>query len=169
MRHEAAVRTTILGVRTPLHMYITGLRPDGSPIYAISGGATGTAFSDFLEQKVLEHCFRNIAYAQPTTTYSALFTVTPGETGGGTEVTGGSYARKAITFGAYSGASQITNSVLNDFGTASANWGTIVAAAIFDAATVGNMMAYGALVANKTVNNGDGFSFAIGKLTVALD
>jgi hypothetical protein len=130
--------------------------------------ATGTAFTNFLELELLDHVFRNSAYTPPAAVYAALFTAAPGETGGGTEVSGGTYAREAITFGAAADG-EVTNSAEVDFGTATANWGTISHVGIFDASSAGNMLAYGALASNKTVNNGDSFSFAIGTLTVALD
>ena len=130
--------------------------------------ATGTAFTNFLENELLDHVFRDSAYTAPSAVYTALFTAAPGEAGGGTEVSGGSYAREETTFGAASGG-ETTNSAEVDFGTASANWGTISHVAIFDASSSGNMLAYGALASNKTVNNADSFSFAVGTLTIALD
>jgi hypothetical protein len=165
MKREAAAR---LHYRDRIIGYKLGTDGLYSPVYAVMGGATGTAASNYLEGKLLEHTLRNVAYTSPAAVYAGLFTVTPDDTGGGTEVTGGSYARVAVTFGAYASGA-VTNSVLVDFGTASADWGTIVASAIFDAATVGNLLFYGALLSNKTVSNGDGFSFAISKLTVGLD
>jgi hypothetical protein len=165
MRHEARARLhwtdRIIGYR---------LDSDGfyQPVYRVSGGATGVAASNYLEQKLLEHTLRAVAYSAPADVFAALYTVTPDDTGGGTEVTGGSYARQDITFGAYASGA-VTNSVLVDFGTASANWGTVVACGVFDASTAGNLLFYGALLSNKTVDSGDGFSFAIGKLTVGLD
>lgn len=138
------------------------------PVYVIKGGATGQAATNYTEQKLLEHTLRAVAYTAPADVFCGLFTVTPDDTGGGTEVTGGSYARQDVTFGAYA-ASAVTNSVLVDFGTAMADWGLVVASAIFDAVTAGNMLFYGALLSNKQVDNGDGFSYAIGKLTVGLD
>ena len=46
-------------------------------------------FSDYLEDKVLEHVFGGNAYTAPGTHYVALYTVAPTDTGGGTEVSGG--------------------------------------------------------------------------------
>ena len=46
-------------------------------------------FSDYLEDKVLDHGFGGTAYTAPTTLYVALYTVAPTDTGGGTEVSGG--------------------------------------------------------------------------------
>jgi hypothetical protein len=131
--------------------------------------ATGTALTTFLANKLLDHVFRATDYVEPAAVYAALFTVAPGEAGGGTEVTGGSYAREAITFGSAAASSALSNTAACDFGTATADWGTIVAVGIFDALTTGNLLAYGALTANKTVGNGDSFKFAIGDLDLAID
>ena len=55
-------------------------------------------FSDYLEDKVLDHVFGGNAYTAPGTHYVALYTVAPTDTGGGTEVTGGSYTRQSGAF-----------------------------------------------------------------------
>jgi hypothetical protein len=81
-----------------------------------------------------------------------LFTVAPGETGGGTEVSGGGYARQSFTLTAASGGAT-SNAADITFGPATANWGTIVAVGIFDAATGGNMLMYGNLATSKIVNS----------------
>ena len=51
-------------------------------------------FSDYLEDKVLDHVFGGTAYTAPSTLYVALYTVAPTDTGGGTEVSGGGYEEK---------------------------------------------------------------------------
>jgi hypothetical protein len=136
-------------------------------------GATGTALSDYLENALLDHVLGKTTYTGPTTTYPALYTVTPGDAGGGTEVTGGTYARVAVTNNTTnwpnaSGGSK-SNGVDIDFGTATANWGTVVAVAILDASSGGNFMFYGTLTTPKTVNSGDAFKFNATKLVCALD
>lgn len=136
-------------------------------------GATGTAMSDFLENELLDHVLSNATYTGPANTHVALYTVAPGESGGGTEVTGGSYARVSYTnnaanWPAASGGSK-SNANAIDFGTATANWGTVLAVAILDAGAAGNFLFYGTLTASKTVNNGDGFRFLATKLVVAFD
>lgn len=105
----------------------------------------------------------------PTATKLALYTVAPTDAGGGTEVTGGSYARTAITWGTpTSGAGSVANSADIVFPTATADWGTVVAVAIWDNAGT-NMLWYGTLTANKTINNGDVFKILTGNLTLSLD
>jgi hypothetical protein len=108
---------------------------------------------------VIDHFLRNSAQTSPTTVYFALFTVAPTQSGGGTEVTGGSYARIAATFGAPANGVS-SNSAPVTFPTATASWGTVVAAGIFDALSGGNLLYYGTLGTPKTVGNGDSISFA---------
>jgi hypothetical protein len=60
-------------------------------------------FTDYLENKIIDHMLRNQAYTPPSTVYVALFTTATGDDGSGTEVSGGSYARQAVTLGAASG------------------------------------------------------------------
>lgn len=133
--------------------------------------------SDYLEGKVLAHVLGNTAYTAPTTLYVSLFTVTPSDAGGGTEVTGGSYARVAVTnnttnFPAPTGTSPTTstNGTAITFPAPTANWGTVVAFGIHDAATLGNLLYWGALSVSKTINNGDAApSFAASALTITED
>ena len=68
------------------------------------------SFSNFLELEVLDHVFGAAVYTAPATLYIALYTVAPTDAAGGTEVTGGAYARKdvannATNFPAMAGAS----------------------------------------------------------------
>lgn len=131
--------------------------------------------SDYLEVELRKHLFRTGSFTKPTVLGVALFTVAPTDAGGGTEVTGGSYARVNVppldanwtavsaTDGATDNAAAIT------FPTPTANWGTIVAFGIFDATSSGNLLVWGLITPNKTVNNGDPApSFAIGALDITI-
>jgi len=131
--------------------------------------------STYLQQKSLNWLKGTAFPSSPTNTYVALFTTQPANDGtGGTEVSGGGYARQAIAtsgWSAISGAtpSQISNANIVNFGTATANWGTIVAAGLYDASSSGNLLYVAALSVNKTVNNGDSFSFPVGNFVVQSD
>lgn len=129
--------------------------------------------SNYLENKVLDHILGNTAYSAPATTYIALYTVTPGETNGGTEVTGGSYARVSVTNNTtnWPNASSGSKSSGADFTfpTATANWGTVVAFGILDASTSGNLLYYGDLTVSKTISTGDTAKFATGDITITED
>lgn len=127
--------------------------------------------SNYLEEALLNHVFRNTAMTSPTTVYLALFTTATADDGTGTEVSGGSYARQAATFGApsqVSGAAQISNSADITFPVATANWGTISHAAVYDASSGGNMLYHGALTTSRTVNTNDQIKFEAGDLKLTL-
>lgn len=99
------------------------------------------ALSHYLANKLLDHTLRNVAYTSPSTVYLALFTTMPAADGtGGTEVTGGSYARQAITFGA-AAAGVATNSTVETFSAMPA--ATVVGAGLFDALAAGNLLHLG--------------------------
>ena len=51
-------------------------------------------FSNFMENKIIDHMLRNQAYTPPATVYVALYTSDPTDADTGTEVSGGSYARQ---------------------------------------------------------------------------
>jgi len=127
-------------------------------------------FTNYAEDLVLDWLLTNGAATRPTAWYVALYTVAPGETGGGTEVSGGSYVRTAVTF-TVSGTAPTTasNSAAVEFPTATGSWGTIVAAGIFDASTSGNLLAFANLTTSKTVDSGDVLRFNTGEIDVTLD
>jgi len=123
------------------------------------------------EGNVLNWLFRNQAVTQPTTIYVALYTAAPTDTTEGTEVSGGGYARQPVTFTAPAGDPRsVSNSANVDFPVATANWGTIVAAALHSASSgTGNMIAWASLVQSKTINTDDQLRFLAGDITVTLD
>jgi hypothetical protein len=124
--------------------------------------------SDHYENIVINHLFRAQAFTPPSTIYVGLFTAAPTDAGGGTEVSGGAYARQAVTFSAASGGSTSNNAAIN-FPTASASWGTVVAFGLFDASTGGNLLAWDNLATSKTIGSGDQAVFSAGNLTLTVD
>lgn len=125
------------------------------------------SLSNTFETSVLTWLMTADAVTRPSAWYVALFTAAPGETGGGTEVSGGSYARTSATF-TVSG-NTASNSAAIEFATATASWGTVTHAAIFDASTAGNMIAYAALTSSKAIDTGDVLRFPAGDIDVTLD
>lgn len=136
------------------------------------------SFTNYLEDKVLNHVFGGTAYTAPTTLYVGLFTAAPGETGGGTEVSGSGYARQSAAM-SVSGTSptEADNDAAIEFPTATGNQGTISHAGVFDASTGGNLLAYAQLTdpadfstpLPKTITTGDIFRIAAGNLKIRLD
>ncbi len=153
------------------------------------------AMSDFLENKLIDWLLRAQAIGitgasaaagtGPTSVYVALLTAAPSDTGGGTEVTGGSYARVAVvsslanwagtqSAGSTSASSGTSGTTSNNnaitFPSPTANWGVVTHIAIYDASSSGNLLFWGALSVSKTVNNGDAApSFAAAALSIQLD
>ena len=126
--------------------------------------------SNYAEDLVLDWLFTAASATRPTTWYVALYTVAPGEGGGGTEVSGGSYVRQSVSFTVSGTApTQAANSAAVEFPTATASWGTVVAAAIYDASTSGNMLAFANLTTSKTIDSGDVLRFNTDTLVVTLD
>lgn len=135
--------------------------------------ATGVAMTTFMANALLNHVLRNTAYTSPSSVFLALFTSNPGEGGGGTEVSGGGYARQAVTFGAPVDNSPngrvCRNTAAVTFPVATASWGTITHAAIMDASSGGNMLFYGALDTAATIGAGDTISFPVNDIQVGMD
>lgn len=110
-------------------------------------------------------------YRDAKTYYLGLFTATPSESDVGTEVTGGAYARQAITFAVpVSGnPSSMTNAAAIEFPTATAGWGTVVAWGVYDAATGGNLVWYGSLSTAKELSANDTIIVHAGDLKLTID
>jgi hypothetical protein len=108
------------------------------------------------------------AFKSGGTYYLGLFTSIPGEDGGGNEVSGGAYARQVITFGTPSEGSLKSASAI-EFPVATALWGTIVAWALFTAASGGNMIWYGDITNPKEISPSDIVRFEAGSITLNID
>lgn len=124
--------------------------------------------SNFLENALINATLRNTSYTSPATVYVGLYTSDPGEGNTGTEVSGGSYARTAVTFGAPSNGVS-TNSASVTFPTATGTWGTVTHIGILDASTSGNLLYYTPLDASKAIASGDVFTISTGNLSVTLE
>ena len=136
------------------------------------------SFTNYLEAKVLNHVFGGTAYTAPSTLYVGLFTSDPGESGGGTEVSGNGYARQSVSM-TVSGTSptEATNDAAIEFPSATGNQGTVGYAGVFDALTGGNVLSYATLTdpddlttaLPKSITSGDVFRIAAGDLKIRLD
>lgn len=131
------------------------------------------ALSNYLEDAWLKTLKGTAFSVTSGNIHVALYTATPGETGGGTEVSGGSYARQSVTAANWSAVSAgepstIDNAANIQFPTATADWGTITSGGVLDALTSGNLLYFGALTQSKVVNNGDTFKFNTGDLDLGV-
>lgn len=134
-------------------------------------------FSHYQANDLLNELLRNQTIAPAANYYYALSTTAPNPDGTNvTEPSGGAYARVTKTRGgpfAAAGAgspSAIANAneeILWPLATAS--WGTISHWAIYDAATSGNMLFYGALDSSKSVVGGTQPGFALGDFIATME
>ena len=123
--------------------------------------------SNFLENALINATLRATTYTSVATVYVSLWTSDPTDAGSGTEVSGGSYARTAVTFGAPANG-VTTNSADVTFPTATASWGTVGWIGINDAASSGNLLYHSPLDTAKTIDTGDIFKISSGNLSVTL-
>lgn len=142
-------------------------------------------FTDYFENKLIDQIFRGQAYTFPATLYAGLLTAAPSDSAAGTEVSGGSYARVAVTgslanwagtqsAGSTAASSGTGGTTSNNnsitFPAPTANWGTVTHWGLYDASSGGNLLMYGSLTASKTVNNGDAApSYAAAALSLQID
>jgi hypothetical protein len=129
--------------------------------------ATSNAATNHAEDLVVNWLLTTGTATRPTSWTVGLFTaVADAEAGTVTEVSGGSYARTAVSFSAASSGAT-ANSADVQFPTASASWGTITHAGVYDNA--GNLLFVGELTNSKSVGSGDTFQISTGSLTISLN
>ena len=113
--------------------------------------------SDYLASALANWIFIGTNYTKPTTLDYALYTVAPTASGGGTEVTGGSYARVTLlpldaNYSAPSGGDGHTDNLsVIQYAAPTANWGAVLAMAVFDQTGMVGFTTFTTL----NVNNGD--------------
>jgi len=128
--------------------------------------------SNYLEDGVLNYFFRNQSVAQPTAVYLALYINDPTDADTGTEVSGGAYTRKQVTFGAPAQVGEkavISNNAKVEFDIATTDWGLVSHWAIRTAATGGNQLCHGAFSRVENVQQGNRFTIEIGNLQVSME
>lgn len=136
----------------------------------------GTAqASDYLENLWIDHLFRSATWAKPTALWVGLFTAAPSDAGGGTEVSGGSYARVNLppldaNWAAPSAGNGVTSNLAAiTFAAPTGAWGTVTHFGIFDASTGGNLLIWDALTSSVAVTSGGpAATFAVGALQITV-
>ena len=123
--------------------------------------------SNYLENALINGTLRATSFTAPAAVYVSLHTADPTDAGTGTEVSGGSYARQAATFGAPSNGASTTTADIT-YPQATAGYGTVTHIGIFDALTTGNLLYHSPLNTSKTIDTGDIFKITSGSLTVTL-
>lgn len=125
------------------------------------------------EAKYLNYRFRGGSMTALTTAYAGLFSAAPGESSGGTEISGGGYSRLALSRNDWTAPTggeptTIQNGSRKSFPRAQADWGTVVAVGIFDAAQAGELLYFHTLSTPLTIQRHDLAEFDPGALKVGL-
>jgi len=119
-----------------------------------------TAFTDSMEDRIIDNLFRTATASLPASLYFAYATAVPdGDAGTFTEVLpANNYAREAVTRNVTNFVrtnQQIKNDTEIAFNVPSGGaWGIITHWGIFDQATDGTLLAYGPLDASKDIQDG---------------
>ncbi len=158
----------------------------GAALAFVATVALAGSGSNYIQNKYwIDGFFRGQSYSVPTTLYIALATTAGSQAACGTEVSGGSYARVAVTsslanWAGTQGATSTTastgttgttsNNAVITFPSPTASWGTVTNVCIYDASTSGNLLFNFALTSSQTINSGASApSFAISALTVTIN
>jgi hypothetical protein len=152
-------------------------------LFAVTPQLHAQAFSDYVENMVVDALLRGQTFTEPTTIYVGLSTTACSDSSFGTEVSGNNYSRVSITAslanfaGTQSAGSttassgtggQTSNNAAINFPTPSGSWGTVTHWFLADASTSGNLLICDDLTVSKTINASDTVSFAIAALTVTV-
>ncbi len=127
------------------------------------------ALSNYAEKLLLDWSMTTGSATRPTAWYVALYTAAPSDSGGGTEVSTGGYARQSVTFDAASSPGGTTsNNNTVSFTASGASYGTVSHIGIFDNVSGGNLLWHGSMTASKSVADGDTLEFSIGNIDLTL-
>lgn len=117
------------------------------------------ALSKYLAAALHDHLTGVASFTAPTNLYVALFDED------GVEVTGGSYARQIVTFGAADVNGVITSTARITFPAATALWGIITQARVYDALTGGNAIFRATSMESRQVDVTDVYIIDVAKIT----
>lgn len=120
-----------------------------------------------LANKIANASLRNQSYTSPANVYGALYSAAPTVSTNGTEITGNGYARQLATFNTPS-AGNVSSNVALTWSCTGNNWPTVVAFAIVDDVTGGNIM-YFKEVASRNIKVGDSVTIDSGNLTIDIN
>ena len=134
-----------------------------------------SGLTQYAAKKLLDHMLDTASFTAPSPAYLSLHTAGPTDSGShANEVStsGTGYARQSLA--SKMGAADLTSGVATNtatvtFGPALTSWGTLTHLAVEDAATVGNMLAWGLPSEAKNIGIGQSFQFAASQFSIELD
>jgi hypothetical protein len=129
-----------------------------------------SAFSNYLENEILDWVNGGAFPTQPSATWVQLFNGSPTEAGGGGT---GLYSRIAVNAGGWTTTTGATATISNTAAITISTAATTSAYAdnfgIFDNSTGGNLLFLGGLGTPKTISVGDEVKFNASSLTIRID
>jgi hypothetical protein len=133
-----------------------------------------SALSSYLENKLADHVLGDISYNSPSSVYLALFTTNPTENGTGNECVGTAYARVEVTNNSEKWPNAIaglkTNGTLIVFPVVgTSGWGTVSHWGLYDAATGGNLLIFGAFTASQSTAHNDTITISPGGIDITFE
>jgi hypothetical protein len=144
-------------------------------VILLLSGLFMSAMSNYLEGEVLKHIFRSGTFAKPATLYIGLInTITDGEAGLVTEVSGGAYARVGVASNdanwtaPAAGNGIVSNAVAVTYAKATTPWGLVENFGIWDALSGGNLLFYGPLAEALDIISGVRASFGPGSILISI-
>lgn len=129
------------------------------------------AMSRYLEEVIINAILRNTSFTPPASIYLALYTDDPTDDDIGTELAGGGYERKIISFKEpvrEGNATVVYNDNEIDFGIAESGWGTITHIGLHDSHTGGNLLYYGEIENPREVLKDDQLKIAENGIRVSI-
>lgn len=123
--------------------------------------------SDYLAIKLLDHSLGTTAYTMPENVYLAAYYGDPYDSG--SEMSGGAYARQAVTFSAAATTASgaiASNAAQVLFPVATDNWSTVDNLAAYDAETEGHLIWGGPMTEAKVIGTGDQLKVVTGAFGV---
>ena len=129
------------------------------------GFTAASNFTDTIRNAVINRFLRNQSYTPPATLYLASYTTTTTRTGGGTESTGGSYARQTMALDAASSGVTANTDEENFTGMPAS---TVTDLAVLDAVSSGTMLCWGAGDSSAVLGSGDTLRVTAGSLQLTV-
>ncbi len=129
-----------------------------------------SAFSNYLENEILDWVNGGAFPTQPSATWVQLFNGSPTEAGGGGTAL---YSRVAVNAGGWTtttgATATITNTAAITITSAASSATSADNFGIFDNSTSGNLLFYGTLSTGKSIAIGDEVKFNASSLTIRID
>lgn len=174
--------------RHPITALVIG---SGNPVSIAAGAIVCTVglaggITSYTANKFIDLWFRAQAFTWPANAFFALFTASPGDTGGGTEVNLGNYARQSTPFslagfsntaaagtttaavGSGGTGGVISNNFSIAFPTPDVAYGTITDEGVFDALTGGNLLFYNSITPVSVLAGSSPQTHAAGSWTITI-